>query len=188
MTAAIVPAAGRSARFGSPKLIADVEGQPLLNHTLRCLIDAGVDRVVVVLSPTARLDGVTLLGHPAVRTVVNPDPSRGMLSSIQAGAGEVSGADVLVVLPADMPFVQSATVSAVVAEARRTGRGVLPTSDGRHGHPIALPGRVVEAIGQASQGSTLKAVLIEAGVPLDELTVHDPGVLRDVDVRDDLRP
>ena len=87
------------------KLLADIGGEPLVNRTLSSLIDAGVDPVVVVLSAAASLETVPLIGHANVRTVVNRDPSRGMFSSIQCGLS-VATADAIVVLPADMPFVQ----------------------------------------------------------------------------------
>ena len=37
---AIVPAAGKAERFGSPKLVADLKGEPLIDHTLLSLLDA----------------------------------------------------------------------------------------------------------------------------------------------------
>ena len=101
---AVVPAAGRSERFGSMKLLADVGGEPLLNRTLRSLLGAGYAPVIVVVSPSAALEAVTMLRDSRVRVVVNPDPSRGMFSSIQTGLIEADG-DVIAILPADMPVV-----------------------------------------------------------------------------------
>ena len=42
----------------------------------------------------------------------------------------------MLVLPADMPFVKSETVRAVIDGA---GAVVAPQFNGRHGHPVALP-------------------------------------------------
>ena len=127
---AVVPAAGSSSRFGSAKLLADVDGEPLLNRTLRSLLDAGLAQVVVVRSPTAPLDGADLARHPNVTLVTNPDPARGMFSSIQTGLAAAAGSPI-VVLPADMPFVRSETVRAVAGECERTGRVVVATFRGR---------------------------------------------------------
>src|SRR5689334_20616004 len=104
MRSAIVPAAGSATRFGGGKLIADIDGQALLDRTIGVLLRAGIDEVVVVVPPNERwMDAVTLLTDQRVRTTVNPDPSRGMFSTIQIGAELVSGAPVAV-LPGDMPF------------------------------------------------------------------------------------
>jgi molybdenum cofactor cytidylyltransferase len=182
---AIVPAAGKAERFGGGKLLADIRGEPLLNHTLRSLLDGGLERVVVVLAPGASFETVALLNDPRLMRVVNPDPSRGMFSSIQAGVAAAEG-DPILVLPADMPFVKSETVAAVLAAARQSGQIVSPQYKDRHGHPVALPARLRTQILDAEATSTL-AMLIEA-VPSQhvEVEVDDPGIRRDVDVRGDL--
>jgi CTP:molybdopterin cytidylyltransferase MocA len=123
-TIAVVPAAGASRRFGSPKLLADIRGEPLLQHTLRSLLDGGVERLVVVVAPHANLSTVTMLGDSRVTVVINRDPERGMFSSIQTGLAQVDGdADVLV-LPADMPFVRASTVEALMKHRPDTDGGV----------------------------------------------------------------
>ena len=51
--AAIVLAAGAGSRFGGGKLLATVDGRPLLQHTLDRLAEAGIDDVIVVLGADA---------------------------------------------------------------------------------------------------------------------------------------
>jgi molybdenum cofactor cytidylyltransferase len=182
---AIVPAAGRAARFGGGKLIAPVAGEPLLDRTLASLLDAGVDHVVVVVAPDSDLSPVKRLADKRVQTIVNPDPARGMFSSIQTGMFLLHG-DPMIVLPADMPFVSSATTTEIVAECRRRDAVVVPRHAGRRGHPLALPGRLRSAILDASSSATLSGLLTVLGIPRVEIDVSDPGVLRDVDVESDL--
>lgn len=184
-TAAVVPAAGKSERFGSMKLLAAIDGEPLLNHTLRALLHGGVDHVVVVLAPDADLHAATLLRDPRVTVVVNHDRSRGMFSSIQTGLAAADATTVLV-LPADMPFVRSGTVSAILARAEQSDEVVRPSLGSQHGHPIALPGRIRELLMAMDAGISLKQALADAGVDVREIEVDDVGVLRDVDVRADL--
>lgn len=182
---AIVPAAGKGERFGGAKLLARIEDEPLLDRTLRSLLGADIARVIVVTAPAADFFAVARLSDPRVTVIHNPDPSRGMFSSIQAGLTVAEG-DPILVLPADMPFVTSATVVGVVDECRRTQRIVLPTHRGRHGHPVGLPQSIRPGLLHARAESTLKEELARTGLDQVELTVEDPGVLRDVDVRSDL--
>ena len=101
-TLAVVPAAGRSSRFGSQKLLAPIDpisDEPLLNWTLRSLLDAGIRRVVVITAPNVDFTSVKLIHDPRVTIVTNPDPDRGMLSSIRAGLESTTG-DPIIVLPA----------------------------------------------------------------------------------------
>ncbi|MCC7010734.1 MAG: nucleotidyltransferase family protein [Acidobacteria bacterium] len=184
---AVVPAAGRSSRFGGPKLLADVQGRPLIRRTLEALAAGGIDDVVVVIGPEAPRELVGLLDDSRVTTVVNPEPDRGMFSSIHAGLIAAAGSPVLV-LPADMPFVQPATVRAVVDACRATGRVVVPAVGPKRGHPVALPRVVCDAIAAKGdpRGTLKDAFQAAAGGPPVELPVEDAGVLHDVDVPGDL--
>src|SRR5262245_17259221 len=182
---AIVPAAGKGERFGSPlKLLANVRGEPMLGRTIRSLLEGGVDRVIVVTAPAATFDAVEILGDERVAIVSNPDPSRGMFSSIQTGLAAADG-DVLIVLPGDMPFVRGGTVAALLTAARLNSV-VVPRYRGQRGHPVALPGRLRGEILKGDPASNLSAVLTATGEERLELDVDDPGILRDVDTKQDL--
>lgn len=182
---AVVPAAGASTRFGAMKLLADVGGAPLLERTLASLLDAGVTRVIVVTRAGEAFAAVPSMADARVAAVVNPDPARGMFSSIQAGLA-AAGGDVVLVLPADMPFVAPESVAAVVARAAATESVVVPVHQARRGHPIAIPRRLCDALLGLAPATTLKDALAASGASLLLLDVADAGVLRDVDVPDDL--
>jgi molybdenum cofactor cytidylyltransferase len=182
---AIVPAAGKAERFGGAKLVAQIDGHALIDLTLRSLLDGGVDRVIVVVAPGADFSAARLLADPRVRTIVNADSSRGMFSSIHAGLAGAEG-DPVLILPADMPFVSSATVAAVMAACVREQRIVVPVCNNERGHPVAFPVSLRAAVLLAPPDSTLKAALASTGAARFELTVDDPGIVRDVDTRGDL--
>jgi len=194
MTYAVVPAAGRASRFGAPKLLALVDGVPLIDRTIRSLLDAGVTRVVVVVAPDSPLaapdSASRLIGHERVTCVANESPDRGMLSSIRVGldavAFDASDDSVVLVLPADMPFVRSATIERVIEAAMRTGVLVSPTFDGRRGHPIALTPAAARGVRAAADGLTLSEALEPYKPDRLELAVDDPGIHRDVDRPSDL--
>lgn len=85
----VLLAAGSASRFGSPKLLADVHGQPMLVRVLETLLAVtGEDRIVVVLgADAARLE--PLVRERKVSFVVNPAHADGMASSIRAGLARV---------------------------------------------------------------------------------------------------
>ena len=192
MSIAIVPAAGEGRRFAEAgggsanKLAAAIGDEPMLTRTIRSLLDGGVDRVVIVTSP-AGLGALEPPDDVRVLIVVNPDPSRGMLSTIQTGLADAAG-DPILVLPGDMPFVLPGTVAAVAAACARSGQVVVPRYAGRRGHPVAMPGTLRAAILASDQASNLADVLRLSGTGRIELDVEDAGVVRDVDVPADLQP
>lgn len=182
----IVPAAGSAERFGADKLVADVGGVPLLDRTVRSLLEGGVANVIVVLGPKSdALLGLASLKDPRVTTARNERPERGMLTSIQAGLRAAKG-DPLVVLPGDMPYVEPATVAALLRAHAADPRIVSPRLAGKRGHPVVIPGRYRDEILAATAEMTLHDVLrAHAGERLD-IDVYDRGVTRDVDRPEDL--
>lgn len=185
MSVAIVPAAGFAERFGSEKLLAPVGDRTMIERTVRSLLDAGVQRVVVVLAPGADELRTVLDGIDHVAVVVNRTRERGMFSSIQAGVREARG-DPILVLPGDMPYVQSATIAALLERYRTDDAIVSPRFNGKRGHPVVIPGKYRDEIVEAAEGITLHEILrAHAGHRVD-MDVYDLGVVRDVDVPADL--
>ena len=192
---AIVPAAGKAERFGSPKLMARIVldrggasaggGEPLLNWTLWSLLDGGIGSVIVVTAPGADFYEAPLMNDPRVSVAINEDPSRGMFSSIQAGLAAGAG-DPMVILPADMPFVLSSTVTEVVLASIRRNRVAVPVYQEQRGHPVAIPSSLRKALLLAPSDTTLKQALSAAGADPIEVAVGDYGILRDVDTPADL--
>ncbi|MCC7042803.1 MAG: nucleotidyltransferase family protein [Acidobacteria bacterium] len=183
---AVVPAAGAARRFGGRKLLADINGEPLLQHTLRALLDGGVSRVVLVVAPGHGLGAVPLARDGRVRLSINPDPERGMFSSILEGLARVDPGHAALVLPADMPFVRAETVAAVIAAYAKAGRALVAAYRGKRGHPLIVPPDVWAEVIDQPVDMNLKTALVQAGVALSEAPVDDPGVVRDVDEKRDL--
>ena len=180
-SAAVVPAAGSGERFGGAKLRADIGGVPLVERTIASLRDAGVDDIVLVVGPETG----TLTEARDVTVVVNPDPSRGMFSSLQAGLADVI-ADAILVLPGDMPFVLPSTIRSLVQVYEARGGVVSPRFNGKRGHPIVMPPILQQSVLAADPSSTLHHVLKAHPELRIDLDVEDRGVLRDVDTKEDL--
>jgi molybdenum cofactor cytidylyltransferase len=191
---AIVPAAGRGARFARatgrgeayPKFLEPVAGEPMLARTLRSLLTGGVDRAIVVVAPETDPTGLPMAADPRVLIVTNPDPGQGMFSSIRTGLNRAAGGDPILVLPADMPYVQPATVASLIQACRQAGTVVVPRHGGKRGHPLAVPGWLLPRLLAAAAETTLSDVLKALPVAALEVEVADPGILRDVDLPADL--
>jgi molybdenum cofactor cytidylyltransferase len=184
---AVVPAAGSAERFGGKKLLTPIDGQPLLDRTIAALLDGGVGQVIVVVGPDAdelKRD-VNAFNDPRVWPVVNPDPSRGMFSSLQTGMAEAEG-DALVVLPADMPYVQRGTVAILLEVFASRPAIVSPKYQGKRGHPAILPPALRDEIRAADPTTNLHEILKRHPEQRVDVDVDDRGVVRDVDRPADL--
>jgi molybdenum cofactor cytidylyltransferase len=187
-TSGLLLAAGASTRFGSVKMLAHVEGQPLLRRIASVFLDAGLDEVVVVLGARSEEVGVALEGLP-VRRVENPDWPNGMLSSAKAGLSAVDPrSDRIAICPADLVHLRAETVKHCVEASADAGpRTVtLPRRGDRRGHPLVVPAALVPKILELTREQKLSDVLRLPGVAVYEVEVEDDGVLHDVDRPEDL--
>ena len=139
---AIVLAAGAGSRFGGHKLAAELDGLPLLQHVLDLLSRVALEVVVVVTAPDAREL------HPvrwrSERRAVNPDPDRGLSSSLQVGLAACVPDDLdgVFILLGDQPRTSAATLAALSMAARDAPvdtLAVLPDyAEGGGANPVLL--------------------------------------------------
>lgn len=176
--------------MGRPKLLLPWQGSTLLDHLVRSLRQGGADRLVLV----TRVDDAALANWAAVAGVdltVNPEPARGMLSSVWCGlealgaAAVAQVAEALLVCPADHPTVRAETVAALLARLRAGALLVVPTHGGRRGHPLAIAPALVTEILDLDLTVGLRQLLERRAESLVELPVDDPGVVLDVDTTED---
>ena len=124
---AVVLAAGEGKRMKSdlPKVLHEIGRLPMIAHVLKALSEADVDRIAVVIGP----------GQEAVARVVEANASgasvhvqaerRGTGDAVKAARFAIeTGADDVLVIYADTPFVTAEAIDALrAALARRRGRG-----------------------------------------------------------------
>lgn len=133
-TAAVIVAAGASTRFGSPKQLARLDGETLLERAVRIAREAGCSPVVVVLGASAELIRSRCAMGDA-RVVVNEDWALGMGSSIGRGVRALSGVDGCVVMTCDMPAVAASHLRLLMGSGETTASAYA----GRRGVPAYFP-------------------------------------------------
>ena len=149
---AVVLAAGAASRFGGVKLLAELGGRPVLQHVLDALDGQDLGEIVVVLGDDAEAieQGMTWRGERRVR---NPDPARGLSSSLAVGLASIvpTGAAALIVL-GDQPGLRADTVRALLEQPDDPARPVVvPRYEGDEARNPVLLGRT--AIGLAAEAT-----------------------------------
>ncbi len=123
---AIVLAAGRSSRLGTPKQLLDFGGQPLVRHAAEVALASGCRPVVVVLGSLGSRIALVLDGLP-VRIAVNARWGEGMGTSIQTGLAALAGdnLDGVILTVGDQPLVTAEHLDALIARQAATGCPVV---------------------------------------------------------------
>jgi molybdenum cofactor cytidylyltransferase len=180
--AAIVLAAGESSRMGRPKPLLPLDGGTFLGHLLGEIRASRVDRILVVLGHRPE---VILEAMPEVApiAVVNPDHSRGQLSSLQMGIEAVrSQADAILMCLADHPFVDARLLDAIITAHEDNGSPiVIPTFSGRRGHPTLFARSLFAELLAAPLDQGARYVVRAHASEILELPTDEPGVIADVD-------
>lgn len=160
----IVLASGRGERFTASggtchKLQAELAGKTVLQHTLDAVAQSGL--------PWHLEDS----GRP------------GMGDSIAAAVAATATANGWLILPADLPLIQSTTLKAV-ASALLEHTVVLPMYHGQRGHPVGFAAECRAALLKL-QGDQGAASVVRCG-RVFELSVDDIGCVTDIDTLEDL--
>jgi molybdenum cofactor cytidylyltransferase len=177
--------------MGTPKALLPYRESTFLEHLIQITHHPriGVKRVVLgagaeEIKTIAKLD-------PSV-VILNPDWEQGQLSSLCAGLRSLAEieTDGVILCPVDHPLVSSRLVSDLVARFYESGKAiVLPTYNGRRGHPVifssALYGELLAAPSDKGARAVVWAHAADVfEVPTDEegvvLNLNDPDMLKHI--------
>ncbi|HVH80748.1 MAG TPA: molybdopterin-binding/glycosyltransferase family 2 protein [Stellaceae bacterium] len=136
--AALLLAAGKSSRMGENKMLAEIDGRPMVARTAQRLLSSRARPIVAVLGNRAD-DVDAALGRLPVERVVNPDFADGMSTSLKRGLAAVPPEiDGVVVCLGDMPLIAGRDIDRLITAFNPLeGRSIIvPTRRGRRGNPI----------------------------------------------------
>ena len=148
----VLLAAGSGRRFGpEPKLLADLDGMPLVRHAALAALAARPRPVIVVLGAHAEVVRAALAGLD-LTTIENPCFADGLSTSLRAGLGALPRVtEAAVVLLGDMPRVAARDIDRLAdafSAAFPRPAAVVPVHAGRRGNPVLLDLRTLaDAIG-----------------------------------------
>ena len=151
--AAVILAAGSGRRFGGPKAGARLRGRTLLAHVADLARGAGLDPVIAVV----REPGVVPVG---ALTVINPEPERGLSSSLQIGVEAVPGRHAALVLLVDQPTMALESI-ATVLNARGAGGArpiIAAEANGRLAPPVLIEPEAFPVVAELKGDTGLREV------------------------------
>ena len=188
----VVLGAGASSRMGRPKLLLPWRGSTVIGHLISQWRELGAAQIAVVLRPddsalTVALDRL----HFSTRDrIENPQPERGMFSSILCAANwtgwqpEVSHWAIVL---GDQPHLRSETLRELLEFSAHNADAICqPEFGGRAGHPVILPRAVFGSLTR-SGAANLKDFLKLSSSPRVLCSVADVGLSLDMDTPADYK-
>jgi len=179
--AGLILAAGESRRMGFPKALLNYRGETFLDRLIG-LFAPHCSPLIVVLGAQAERIRAGTMRAAAAEFVVNPDYTRGQISSLQCGLAAVpSGAESVLFTLVDHPAVSAETVASLAAIPAGERLLNIPRYGQRRGHPILISRALIpEFLAVPASGAARDVVhrhLAETGY----IDVQDPGVAADID-------
>ncbi len=183
---AIILAAGKSRRMGTQKLLLPFGEATVVEAVVRTAFASSVDRVLAVLG--ADRDAVRLKLEPSgAGFAINENDHLGMLSSVQAGFRALpADAEAAVVMLGDQPFLAPRVIDDVIGAYKEGRKGiVIPTFQGRRGHPVLVDLGFREEVLALDPADGLRRLMETHPRDILEVETGDANILRDMDTPED---
>jgi molybdenum cofactor cytidylyltransferase len=182
LIAGIILSGGASRRMGTPKALLLFQHETFLDRLIRVLSTV-CDPIVVVVGRHADQIRSGIERGRDVHFAENPDPDRGMLSSLQCGLAVVpDAAGAAMFLPVDHPNIQVSTIETLSTRFHSDRAPVtVPTYAGEHGHPVCIARPLITELLALPPGAKASDVIHRHVARTAYVAVSDSAVVTDVD-------
>jgi molybdenum cofactor cytidylyltransferase len=190
--AAILLAAGSSRRYGDAnKLLAKIDGTPLIMRVATALLHAQLGQIIVVTGhQAAALEQTLRPASPLLQFVHNPQHDDGMGGSIASGIAalrpDIQG---VLIAQGDMPDVDTALIGALSQRFIDCGcdRIVVPwLGEGRQGNPVLWPRRLFPKLAALCADQGAKPLIQAEGDRVEQVKINDSSAATDIDTPEQL--
>ncbi len=160
------------------KLLAPLDGRPLLEHAVRAQCEVKeLERVVVVLGAFGE-EVLASVRFGRAEPVVCSEWASGQSASLRCGIEAVAGARKVIVTLGDEPRISAAAIRRFID----LPAGARAVYEGRPGHPVVLGASEIQALAQVSGDRGARDVLGSG----PDVECSDLWSGRDVDTVEDL--
>lgn len=189
---AVILAAGRSSRMGTPKLLLPWLGTTVIGHLVQTWQQLGATQIAVVHATADHglLPELDRLRFPPESRIANSKPDEGMFSSIQCATNwegwrpEVTHRGIIL---GDQPHLLMTELSRFLAFCRNEAGFICqPSRNGRSRHPVILPKSAWQSLQRCETGTLKDFLQINAG-NIKTFESADPGLELDLDQPEDYR-
>jgi len=183
--AAILLAAGQSRRMGAFKPLLPFGDKTVVESCLDYLHQGGVETIVVVLGHRADEVREKLAGRSVI-FALNSDPNSEMGSSIAVGVRALpEECKATLIALVDHPAVLATVISTLIENWQQGSRLIVPTWNGRGGHPVLIDLSFKPELLNLDAGGGLRTIFDAHQTAVARLPVDSPFIARDMDTWDD---
>ena len=187
MISCLLLSAGFSSRFGSPKALAKLNGQTLIEHLQELLLSTQLHEIIIVLGHGADQIKPFLFKHKKIKVVYNKDYKFGQTSSFKCGLKEAAlQAAGIMLLPIDYPLIKGETLDALITffEGKKPV-ALIPSYRDTKGHPPLFNISLKNEFLSLKDTLGVNTVIHHHSDDVTLIPVDDPGVLKSFNTKEE---
>lgn len=189
MITAVILAAGLSKRFAGQKLLAHIDGKPMVKHVVDLVAAMDFERRIFVYSNDEVLRGAFESADQEAVFILryNPSAEDGLSSSIRL-ALEHEAANGIIFFPGDQPLIDEATVGQLLkAFDEKKGSIIVPVYGEKHGNPVIFAGKWMEQLKDIDGDVGGREIIESNPREVWEVVIEDSWIGFDIDTREAFR-
>ena len=185
MISAILLAAGQSKRMdGENKLTKEIQGIPLIKHSVKNILVSSIDELIIVLGYQKEIIEKLINPNEKIKFIFNKDFESGMASSIKIGLDNLSEkTEAFFICLGDMPMVNHNIYNQLI-KSKNNKEIIVPNYKGQQGNPVLFNKSMKEKIINISGDVGAKKILELNKDKILNLEINDQGVTKGFDTQD----
>jgi len=186
MISAILLTAGQSKRMnGENKLTKEIQGIPLIKHSVKNILFSYVNELIVVLGYQKEIIEKLIDKNEKIKFVFNKNFESGMASSIKTGLNNLSKkTEAFFICLGDMPMVNHDIYNQLI-KSKDNNEIIVPTYKGQQGNPVLFNKSMKEKIIAITGDVGAKKILELNKDKILNLEINDQSITKGFDTQND---
>ena len=179
MISSILLAAGQSKRMkGENKLIKQMKGIPLIQHSVKNILLSPIDELIIILGYQKEIVKKIIDKNKKIKFVYNNDFESGMASSIITGLKQLSeNTESFFICLGDMPLVNSNIYNQLINSKNKKDI-IVPNYMNQQGNPVLFNKSMKEKIMSIKGDVGAKKIIESNRDQVLNITINDESVIR----------
>ncbi len=199
MISSILLAAGTSSRMeGENKLIKEINGMPLIKHSIKNMLGSAIDEIIVVLGHDKSLIENIIEKNKKIKFIYNDNYKTGISSSIKKGLNNISErTEAFFICLGDMPNVNQNIYNKLIKTRYNYNKKIIPEKkkeifipffEKKEGNPVLFSKFMKEKILNIDGDFGAKKIIESNKNKILYVPIKSSGVVLDFDTQKDFIP
>ena len=186
MISAILLAAGQSKRMdGENKLTKEIQGVPLIKHSVKNILASSIDELIIVLGYQKEIIEKIIDKNNKIKFIFNKDFESGMASSIKTGLNNLSEkTESFFICLGDMPMVGHDIYNQLI-KSKANKEIIVPTYKGQQGNPVLFDKSMKETVMNITGDVGAKKILELNKDKILNLEINDQSIVEGFNTQSD---